>query len=1000
MQEKTKMQKCSTIFTRTCVPILAMLIVILGLYTVILRQNVLTYLRENAAVVFNESVVNRKLYVENEMTSQWTAIDNNVETVTLELERIVQERGESLGAIESDPALNQAILSGVMDELVGALRTCGATEIFLVLDGPATQQEDMRAGVYLRNMSPDFYSKGNENLLFERGMPALSKQWRISLDSFWTAGFQLKQGDPNSAYFFEPLQAARNSDNTSAENFAYWCYSYPIHTSDHGILSYSIPLIASDGTVVGVMGVGVSEDHFSKTMDYTELGGDHTGAYVLAKTTDAEHYEPIIYNGTSYSKSTLLSKTFTLHQGPQSPLTYLDLETAEPRTLCASVQKLRLYNNNTPFEHEQWVLIGIQSEQVLLDTYTLAQRTLLILAMIGLALSAAGAYWISRMIAAPIRRLVEQLRKSDPNRPIQLERQQVEEVDVLAGSIEALSARVAAAFSSVSTAMQMSGAGIGMYEYKVTENLVFCSLGLYELLGWPAPEQEDTAYVDATDFRCRMQGLEQYLRTGSEELLELPQEDGTYKWLRVKQTQRADTILGVLTDVTASIEEKQHIEYERDYDILTHIYNRRAFESRIPQFFEDPDQLKFAAVIVWDLDNLKFVNDTYGHTMGDAYIISLAQCLERAGNQQISARRSGDEFITLVYGCQSEQNLEDTVQSIWNRTQSAKIDLPTGKQMKTRVSAGMSRYPQDATEFGVLFQYADFAMYTAKNRRKGTLERFDPTLYAENRILLQGQEEFNNLVDKRLVRYILQPIVLVKDAKVYGYEMLLRPNAELFKTPLDVLRMAHAQSKLYDIEVMTWFESMKTFVQLQEYGLLEPGCKVFINSIANQLLQPDMIRLFDMSFKPHLKEIVCEFTEEERYNLQLTQQKTQLMRHWGAMVAIDDYGCGYNGEAILLDVQPDIVKIDINIMRNIHQDPDRQGLVRNLVKYAHERNILVLGEGVECKEEMQASVELGIDLLQGFYVAVPTFDGAGPTDAVRAEIAQAYETVQARTDKE
>ncbi len=226
----------------------------------------------------------------------------------------------------------------------------------------------------------------------------------------------------------------------------------------------------------------------------------------------------------------------------------------------------------------------------------------------------------------------------------------------------------------------------------------------------------------------------------------------------------------------------------------------------------------------------------------------------------------------------------------------------------------------------------------------------------------------------------------------------MRPNAELFKTPMDVLRMAHAQSKLYDIEVMTWFESMKTFVQLQEYGLLEPDCKVFINSIANQLLQPDMIRLFDLSFKPYLKEIVCEFTEEERYNLQLTQQKTQLMRHWGAMVAIDDYGCGYNGEAILLDVQPDIVKIDISIMRNIHQDPDRQGLVRNLVKYAHERNILVLGEGVECKEEMQACVELGIDLLQGFYVAVPTFDGVGPTDAVRAEIAQAYEAVQARTD--
>lgn len=995
MGKKAGKNKQNTVFFLLVRPILAMLLILISVYTILMHQNVLSYLKKNAITVFQEQVSGRKLSIYGDMVNRWSKIQDSVEKIVKNLEEIIEGQGADISDIHVDAALNQQIIQGLMEDIIGTLRACGGTEVFLVLDGIAVESDEkdnLKAGVYLRNNNPYFYSNDNQDLLFERGVPAISKNLQISLDSFWAAGFDFSdETNENNFYYLKPFHAARESDNKDFRNFAYWSYGYPVNDLDRGVLTYSVPLIASDGSVVGVMGIGISEKHFKELMNYKELEEGGNGGYFLAKTSDGVNFEPVIFNGPAYNKNIFLSHSVQISGGEGNPLQYVYLGDEKDSSLCADVEFLQLYNHNTPFEEEKWALVGIQPERQLLAAYYSAEWMLVILAGCGTVVGIIGIFLTSRLVSRPLRRLMEELRRSNTHKPIHLQRLKVEEIDELIQAIESLSGRVAASSSKISTIIQMAESGIGVYEYLKKDARVFCSRSLYEILQWH-PVVDTHEYIDSTLFLKRMSVLEGMYVAGEKNLYEIVLEDKSTKWIRLNQVEDEDSIIGVVTDVTAAILEKRQIEYQRDFDVLTNLYNLRAFHEQLQLLASTQEEkLKIGALVMWDLDNLKFVNDVYGHHTGDAYIISLADCLR--GHQSlkvISARRSGDEFYTVLFGFEDKEQLKKTLEVIWEEIQNSHITLPNGRSYKLRVSAGVAWYPEHSRDFTELLRYADFAMYMVKHNRKGNMAYFDPAVYQEDWFLTQGQGDFNTLLDNRLVRYAAQPIAKISDGSVYGYEMLMRPEMPSFQTPADVLRMAHAQSRLYDVEVMTWFESLKTYCELVEQGKLEPGSRIFINSVSNQMLRKDMVRLLENKYAAYLPLVVCEFTEEEQRGNEVTAEKLEFLHKWNAKSAIDDYGCGYNGETILLELHPDIVKIDMGIVRGIHTDENRKRLVQNLILYAHERNIQVLGEGVETPEELKALIDLGIDLVQGYYIAKPSFEGTPPSAGVRKEMTDYY----------
>ena len=188
---------------------------------------------------------------------------------------------------------------------------------------------------------------------------------------------------------------------------------------------------------------------------------------------------------------------------------------------------------------------------------------------------------------------------------------------------------------------------------------------------------------------------------------------------------------------------------------------------------------------------------------------------------------------------------------------------------------------------------------------------------------MRGQEELNRLIDHRLVRFAYQPVLEVATGSVYGYELLMRSQVEALRSPVDVLRIARAQSKLYQIERLTWFEAMASFSQQVKAGQIGPNERAFVNSIASQSLTGSDITALEDLYGPYLERVVMEITEQEPWDNERTRFKIRTAKRWGGQLDIDDFGSGYNSESLLIFLSPDIVKGDIAIVRDIDRDGDR-----------------------------------------------------------------------------
>ena len=193
------------------------------------------------------------------------------------------------------------------------------------------------------------------------------------------------------------------------------------------------------------------------------------------------------------------------------------------------------------------------------------------------------------------------------------------------------------------------------------------------------------------------------------------------------------------------------------------------------------------------------------------------------------------------------------------------------------------------------------------------------------------------------------------------------------KNPLDILKIAKEEGLLAEIEELTWSSSLETFANHLRNERINKDCKIFINSISNQILSNKKIDELEKEYSKYLKNVVLEVTEVEYIDENYHQQKAELMKKWQAELALDDYGSGYNSDRILLLISPKFIKIDMDIIRNIDSDPDKCKIVENIVNYAHERDMKLIAEGIETIDELKQVIKLKVDYLQGFLLAKPQY---------------------------
>ena len=958
-----------------------------------------TSLEQNAVDILQIQTENRQNYLQGQMldAQDLSSLAGKINAVT----QAMLDDGEiSLDTLDSGSDAASSLLLSIGDSLISSMRHRPVTGIFVVLnthDLDTREKGEPLPCLYLRDLDPNSSpSQRNSDLMLVRAPAQVVQSLYIATDTSWTPS--INYGANGSSGFLYPVfQAAYHGNGElDAADYGHWTSSpYTLSGDDHSAIAYTIPLILDDGTVYGVLGVEILESYLQALLPGTELQNDSSGTYLLGVASNSaigkDDLTVSVVSASPAANAPQQSYDQTLLLNPSKRGGY---QSDSPLGLChAAVAPLTLYNRNAPFSNEQMLLIGSVPVSALYAFSGYVVRLLIIAVLVVLTAGLFSSLVLARKLSRPISRLSDEVahaRESRSSIPM-LSATGIIELDRFSSAFTQLGREVLDTSTKFLRIMDMASVELGGYELRSAPDSIYVTDNFFDLLGMPGVDADD---LTVQSFRELLQRFERSCphspAPDGAMLYHIRLPSGKERYLRIETTHEDGTQVGLAEDVTANTLEKLRIEHERDYDTLTDLYNRRAFRRICAEFFCSPEKLGHAALLMFDLDNLKQINDTFGHDWGDEYIRLTGECFAKnAPARTVCARISGDEFNALFYGYNDQDTLRADICALKAALEQSVVQLPSGRELRVSVSGGVAWYPESSTNLITLRKYADFAMYQVKHSRKGELLEFDPEVYRTDLQERRCHEEFRRLINEELVTYHFQPIIDAKDGSVFAYEALMRVDLPTLHSPADVLRLAREENCLHEVERITFFRASSAYQTLENAGKVVPSALLFVNSIASQYLTPDELSEYSARYASILPRIVIEITEEEVLDPKALRIKQTIRGSSGAF-ALDDYGSGYSNERSLLELSPNYIKIDLSIIRDIDTDANKRQIVSNTVSYAHQRGMKVVAEGLETADEVRTVLSLGVDLLQGFFLAMPQVEPGGASEESLAVIAEMY----------
>lgn len=743
MNGKRNGKKTKPILHKILLPMLLLILVEeIVLIGTIVSGGAVSELNQNARDILNGKVQNRKSYIENEMVNSWMNVESTVSRISDTAEELEKKGEIEIHTLDQGSAYCVPLISAVTDDLIAMMRRNRVTGAYIVFNNQSA--EDIEAGIYqdkpgiyIRDLDPTTNSSyHNSDLLIERAPVDTVKTLNISTDSSWRPVFEFgKYNTPYYDFLYEPyIQAVKSEYIESPLQLGYWSRPFAINGDQNLAISYSVPLVTSKGEVFGVMGIDVTLDYLQPMLPGEELMEDGSGSYLLAvNENETEEFDPVIFSGNVYESE--LNKKMKIDK--MSDGSYrID---GEEKGIYCSAEYLELYDNNAPFENDKWVLIGLAREEDLNQVADHIQTAMSLAAAITMIVGLAGSIIISVSLSKPVRKVADSVRNIDSRKEVKLERTQIAEVDQLENLLEQLSRDVIDSAAKFSHILQRASVRIAGFEMETGTEYVFITENFFELFELKDVKTEGITpeelikILESLSKYCMERDLE-----NEQYLFKIPSTDGQDAYIRLSFSTAGSKCVGMAEDVTKTIEEKRRIEHERDHDLLTGLYNRRAFYGRMGQLFEQgKTTLKTGALVMIDLDNLKYINDTYGHNFGDKYIHAAAEGFrQHTPKGTVLARISGDEFYLFFYGYETKTEIRNILQEFKKKMRMVQMDLPSAQTCSIKMSGGVSWYPDDSDQFETLLKYSDFAMYQVKKKGKGDIREFDPLYYAEEESVL------------------------------------------------------------------------------------------------------------------------------------------------------------------------------------------------------------------------------------------------------------------------
>ncbi len=440
-------------------------------------------------------------------------------------------------------------------------------------------------------------------------------------------------------------------------------------------------------------------------------------------------------------------------------------------------------------------------------------------------------------------------------------------------------------------------------------------------------------------------------------------------------------------------------------DPLTGLANRLAFTERLEQLLPTvldahatagPAATPGLAVLLFDLDHFKEVNDTLGHTAGDQLLAQLAArlagCL-RPGD--LIGRLGGDEFAVLLQHIRTGRQALKVADTLLGRLNEPV--LVQGLELPVEASVGVALAPRDGTSAQALLRCADVAMYRAKDKRNSAVV-YDPSLdpAGAERLQLVSQLQAAIRTDQIMVHY--QPIVCLSTAAVLGAEALVRwqhPQRGLLQPGAFVPAVERTALivplTLYVLEqavqqAVTWPSTAAG--ELTVSVNLSPRC-LLVRSIPEQVT-----RILARHGLP-ARRLMLEITETLALSdLQVVDDVLTALREVGVQLSVDDFGTGYSSMSFLHKIAVNEVKVDRSFIAQAPHSQHDRAIVWGTVALAHGLGVPVVGEGVETRGQLQTLRASGCDAAQGFLLARPM-----PATELQPVLRQPNPAVRAELDR-
>ena len=442
------------------------------------------------------------------------------------------------------------------------------------------------------------------------------------------------------------------------------------------------------------------------------------------------------------------------------------------------------------------------------------------------------------------------------------------------------------------------------------------------------------------------------------------------------------TILLTILIISKQSANDRKLAYQAITDTLTELPNRKAFIDSTNKYIKllGPDSSETFAIVFFDVDYFKSINDNYGHEVGDQILrLFSSRIMSAIGKKDILSRFGGDEFVLLLTSIKSEQQAIDFVQRLSEALDSS--FMVNEQEVFFSASIGLSLYSSSIPDAQSMLKNADIAMYMAKESGRNCYKLYSE----ETSVRMKREHEISHALRTTLKEgnvnnelYIMyQPLLNIQTGKTTECEALIRwitAEGEVI-SPDDFIPLAEKSNIIEKINLFVIDETCKQQCEWQKIS--EKNIRININLSGNKAIFRKLLKQFKnnldtMNLSPTLFGI--ELTERTLHEIcEETINELDELRRQGVKISIDDFGTDYSSLMYLRKLPVTTLKIDKGFIDGLPNDQDSMALVTAIITLGHSLNLDIVAEGVETIEQLEFLKSHSCNTIQGYYYQHPLY---------------------------